>query len=269
MVDDVDMDVEDIDSKVIDIKLDGCVSVIPIVNKLGDSGKGRVVKITNSDLSIKRLRFLFRGYEGEVDFGSFDTSKIKDMSYMFANSKIENIDISNFNTEALSDIRNMFYDCEVSNIKFPIMNNTEEMTGLFSGCIVKGEIDISGLNTSKVDDMTDMFSDFKYKEKLDISSFKTANVESMRRMFKGVYTDSLDLSCFITKKVNDFSMMFTCCNIGELDIRSFNINEDANKTGMFCFSRIGRLIVNADTKSRLLDKLERIDRGYIDEVVVV
>ncbi|MBQ7564315.1 MAG: BspA family leucine-rich repeat surface protein [Lachnospiraceae bacterium] len=95
-------------------------------------------------------------------------------------------------------------------------------------------LDLSSFDTSKVTDMSYMFTNNSFNT-LDLSSFDTSNVTNMRAMFKGcLYLESIDVSGFDTSKVTGMSYMF----YGEeylnvLDVSKFDTSSVTNMKWMF------------------------------------
>ena len=106
------------------------------------------------------LFWLFR-YVEEIDVSGFDTSRVKDMSFMFSQMQtIKKLDLSNFNTENVTNMRQVF----------GLMDKLEEL-------------DISSFNTSNVTNMSTMFASVPKIKELDLSNFDTSKVENFREMF--------------------------------------------------------------------------------------
>ena len=79
---------------------------------------------------------MFHGCSGltKLDVSGFNTSYVKDMSYMFMYCKVTSLDVSGFNT-----------------------SNVTDMSYMFCGCSNLTSLDVSGFNTSNVKNMDDMF----------------------------------------------------------------------------------------------------------------
>ena len=67
-------------------------------------------KVTNMN-SMFQLRRLFNA----TGLGSWDVSKVTDMSYMFNYASKFNDDISNWNVGQVQQMRSMFYDASIFN----------------------------------------------------------------------------------------------------------------------------------------------------------
>ena len=145
-----------------------------------------------------------------IDTAGINTSRVKNMSYMFHSNKwaIKKINLAGFDT-----------------------SNVEDMSYMF-GCYDNRQgwsldpIDLSSFNTSKVTNMQGMFSN-SYLPSIDIRHFDTSNVTDMRSMFMGLRkATSLDLSGLNVKKVSNIQDIF------ELDYNTNNsILQSLNLSG--------------------------------------
>lgn len=129
-----------------------------------------------------------------VDLSSFNTAKVKYMSFMFNYSGLKSIDLSSFNTSSVRSMCSMFYGCRnLSRLDLSNFNtaNVEDMSGMFCECEGLESIDLSSFNTVKVEDMAGMFEGCKSLYQLDLSNFNTMNVKAMTEMFK----DCDNLNC--------------------------------------------------------------------------
>ena len=83
---------------------------------------------------------------------------------------------------------------------------------MFLNCVALTSIDVSNLDTSKVEDMSYMFSGCSVLASIDVSKFNTISVTSMNSMFNNCTAlTSLDVRNFDTSKVTDMSSMFSDC----------------------------------------------------------
>ena len=91
----------------------------------------------------------------EIDLSNFDTSKVKDMSYMFNNCKfLEKITFGKIKT-----------------------SKVENMEGLFHNCEKLISIDLSNFDTSSVTNMGSMFRQCRSLKSINTSRFNTSKVE--------------------------------------------------------------------------------------------
>ena len=96
-------------------------------------------------------------------------------------------------------------------------------------------IDLSNVDTSKVQDMGLMFKYCENLTSLDLSNFNTSKVVYMYEMFSGcVNLKQLDLGSFNTSKVKYMSAMFAQCSALEsVDLSSFDTSNVTMVPGMF------------------------------------
>ena len=169
---------------------------------------------------------LFEGYSNvtKIVFRDlFDTSRVTDMSHMFANcEKLEEVDVDSFDT---GKVTNMY--------------------AMFSYCKKLERVDVSRFNTSNVTDMGLMFAICAKLEKLDTGSFDTGKATNMKTMFCGCSTlKKLDVSGFNTKLVTDMSNMFLGCkNLKDLDVSNFYFQKEVNTNNMFKYSGMDGIAV--------------------------
>lgn len=125
------------------------------------------------------------------------------------------VDLSQFNTENIVDMTGMFFH--------------------YNGA----KLDVSMLDTSKVENFNDMFSNCVNLKTLDVSNFSTVNALSMERMFYNCSSlRYLDLTSFSTENVGTVSMMFwNCRELLGVDVSSFNTVNIGNMEEMFANCR--------------------------------
>lgn len=166
-----------------------------------------LVNNENSDSTVRK-RLFERTMFNHIDFKGVDTSRIKDMSYMFYNSRIESIDFRDFNTSNVLNMCKMFCRCDIE------------------------KLDLSNFDTSKVHDMSGMFMECKARY-INIDSFNTSNVTNMSEMFYCSRFMKLDLSHFDTTKVKNMEAIFAWSSIKILDVSSFNLKNTENYKHLF------------------------------------
>ena len=152
-----------------------------------------------------------------LDLSKFDTSNVKDMSYMFNNCQnLTSLDLSNFKTAKVTNMYQMFYNCSnLTSLDLPSFNtaNVTTMEQMFYGCSSLTSLDLSNYDNSKVTTMSETFSGCSGLTSLNLSNFKTANVTEINRMFYGCSgLKDLDLSSFNTAKVTTMGQMFYGCS---------------------------------------------------------
>ncbi len=182
--------------------------------------------LKTDEVTTMKKMFEFCNNLQKIDMSNLDLSKVTDMSYMFQKTSWENVDIiinmTNVKISSLTSMSYMFYDVYI------------------------GTIDLTNVDTSKVNDMYYMFgldikndkrqvqekvnnAEKKHSGKLEIiglNGFDTSQVTRMAGMFaNSMFVTSLDLSHFDTSKVADMQLMFwNCVSLKYLDISKFNLN---------------------------------------------
>lgn len=111
-------------------------------------------------------------------------------------------------------------------------DNGTNFSSLFY-CYSGSELDLSGLDTSRVTTMNNMFTYSYGLSSLNLSNWDTRSVGDMNSMFSNCSAlSSLDLSHFNTSNVSDMSYMFNYCT----GLASLNLNnwDTRNVTNMNC-----------------------------------
>ena len=185
---------------------------------------------------------MFRGCNNltELDLRMFDTSNVKSMYNMFAESGIKNVNLSSFVTHNLDGggMQRMFFNCtKLENLDLSSFDTSKvtDMSFMFRECSGLTSLDLSNFDTSQVTDMSQMFNYCSKLTSLDVSKFDTSNVTNMSSMFYYCSSlTSLDLSSFNTSKVTDMSFMFYYCSrLTNLDVSKFNTSKVTNMDYMF------------------------------------
>ena len=163
--------------------------------------------------------FLNTSDANSLDISHFDTSRVTNMSHMFAYSGINSLNLSNFDTSKVTDMRAMFYEMyRLTSINLSSFDTSHvtDMAYMFETVYYLKFLDLSNFDTSKVTSMSGMFHDMTYLTSLDISNFDTSNVENMGGMF-GLHDAAAGLdrlekiyvnNDFNTSKLRYFTDMF-------------------------------------------------------------
>ncbi len=173
----------------------------------------------------------------ELDLSSFDTRSLKTARSMFVGSNFTKLNVSGWRNDVLTDMLEMFAhmgeltEINISNFR---TNNVTNMSGTFKDDHKLRLLDLSSFNTSKVKGMGGLFSGLYKVTNINLSSFDTSNVEDMAHMFYAcVELASLNLNNFNTSKVTDMRNMFGGLTIPSLDLSSFNTARVTNMEDMF------------------------------------
>ena len=130
---------------------------------------------------------------------------------------MEEVDFSHMDTSKVITMAGLFKGCyKLTKIIYGDKFNTSIVTALnelFASCHGLTEVDLSKLDTKKVNTMDQMFEYSGNLKKITFGqNFNTAEVKRMRRMFANCESlKSVDLSKFNTSQVTMFESMFEGC----------------------------------------------------------
>ena len=149
-------------------------------------------------------------------------------SLMF--SYFYNLESVNFNNcvdlSGRTDLSHMFWWCyNLKSVDFAgVYTGNATYFGLFGGCRALESVDLSMLDTSRVESFEGMFLDCVQLQSVDLSGFDTSRAVSMASMFFNCPSlRSLDLSGFDTSRVTSMKEMFAGCEqLTDLNISGFN-----------------------------------------------
>lgn len=195
---------------------------------------------------VKNMSYMFHGGKWiikKINLAGFDTSNVEDMSYMFASyaggimENIEPIDFSNFNTSKVTNMQGMFSGSffRSINIRNFDTSNVTNMSDMFSGLHETTSLDLSNLNVKKVNDISRIFLDCRKLQDLNLSGWELDSVISMGGLFNNLSElTSLNLNSFTTKNVTDMSyMFFGTKKLANLDLSSFDTSKVTTMERMF------------------------------------
>ena len=123
-------------------------------------------------------------------------------------------------------------DKPMSDPQIPIVS----MYAMFDTCSSLTSLDLSNLDTSRVESMYSMFYSCTGLESLDLSNFDTSKVESMKYMFYRCtdLTTLNGLSNFDTSRVESmYSMFYSCTGLESLDLSNFDTSRVESMKDMF------------------------------------
>ena len=181
---------------------------------------------------ITDMSCLFAGFFDcyDRDFSGielWDVSNVTDMSSMFENSSF-NLDISSWDVSKVTNMSGMFYRTPFNqDISSWDVSNVIFMHYMFSGSSFNQ--DISSWDVSNVTDMSDMFGGSSFKQ--DISSWDVSNVTAMSSMFAGSSFNQ-DISSWDVSKVTNMSGMFSESSFNQ-DISSWDVSNVTDMSRMF------------------------------------
>ena len=132
----------------------------------GMRGLKRIQFIRFDTSNVREMKMMFSRCTEltSIDLTKFSTPHLKDMSNMFEIcKKLKTVDLSTFSMLRVNCIEHMFYSCyELEKIIFPPrkcfkLNELKRFTGVFSGCTLLKELDLSGIEGKLIDNMNGAF----------------------------------------------------------------------------------------------------------------
>lgn len=201
------------------------------------------IKFDNFNTSnVKNMSYMFANCSSlkEVSLESFDTSKVTSMNYMFYNcSSLTSIDLSGLNTSSLKLMNYMFHGCSSLaniNLKGIDISHVEEMYHLFYYCSSLTSIDLDGLNFSNVKYMMNMFRFCNSLTSVDFSkAIPSNNLYDIDSMFSDCKSLTyININNFKTSKLTFLGNLFSDCNSLEtIDLSNLDFNHVTKTQYMF------------------------------------
>ena len=168
---------------------------------------------------------------------SFSNARPTSCGYWFASfQSLEGIEgIEHLNTSETTSMEGMFYGCVVKNNMNLSAHNTSKvknMSNMFYNAQIPS-VSLSGLDCSEVTDMEAMFMNASISQ-IDLTGLRTSKLTSMGSMFEGCQIkDNLDLSGFNTEKVTSMSSLFKNCTATDICLTSFKTPNVTDMSSMF------------------------------------
>lgn len=168
---------------------------------------------------------------------SFSNARPTSCGYWFASfQSLEGIEgIEHLNTSETTSMEGMFYGCVVKNNMNLSAHNTSKvknMSNMFYNAQIPS-VSLSGLDCSEVTDMEAMFMNASISQ-IDLTGLRTSKLTSMGSMFEGCQIkDNLDLSGFNTEKVTSMSSLFENCTATDICLASFKTSNVTDMSSMF------------------------------------
>lgn len=168
---------------------------------------------------------------------SFSNARPTSCGYWFASfQSLEGIEgIEHLNTSETTSMEGMFYGCVVKNNMNLSAHNTSKvknMSNMFYNAQIPS-VSLSGLDCSEVTDMEAMFMNASISQ-IDLTGLRTSKLTSMGSMFEGCQIkDNLDLSGFNTEKVTSMSSLFKNCTATDICLTSFKTSNVTDMSSMF------------------------------------
>lgn len=192
-------------------------------------------KCNKSLLGYPVMMVSFEDYDyPTIDISGLDTSNLVSMSRMFFNTKIVNLDLTTFNSLKVRDMSFMFGNSDfLKSIKFSsnfFNGELKILSYMFSNCISLESLDLSGLNHARF--VEGMFAYCNSLKSININNFDISNIENFDRMFFNCSSLCfLDLRNFkpnINGSVLNQFMFGGCSNLSVLDITNFRLGRNSS-----------------------------------------
>lgn len=189
--------------------------------------------------NASHLFFNASSFTGNSSMANWNTSHVKDFSFMFAHTNMYqlpdtfNLPIGNWNTSAATNFKSLFENRKAFNQNLNSWNTSTvtNMSAMFSGCNAFNQ-PLNNWNTSNVTDMSRMFhSVFNFNQPLN--SWNTANVTNMSAMFEACTVFNQPLNNWNTSNVTNMSSMFAVCVAFNQPLNNWNTSNVTDMSAMF------------------------------------
>ena len=211
-----------------------CKSLFESCNLFGIPG----FKLDTSNVaSMERMFYnATKGVNKTLDMTSWDLSKVVTMSEMFAgNARFTSITFgSHPESTLLGNLSSMFAgytsgtSIDMSGVNTEKVNT---MASMFASC--SNLTSISMGSTARVNTMSNMFFNCSKLTSLTFTDLDTENLTNTSTMFRNCSLQSFDFSSFNTHNVTDMSYMFNGAGFTSLDLSNFDTSNVTSITNMF------------------------------------
>jgi surface protein len=197
--------------------------------------------------TVVSLEGTFNGADSfnHANIGAWDTSKVTDMSGMFANASSFNQSLNSWDTGKVTDMSFMFTSAASFNQSLNSWD-TSKVTNMsymfYEASLFNG--DVSNWKTGKVANMAAMFQTTSFNQSLN--SWDTGKVTDMSFMFANLLSFNGDVSNWYTGKVTDMSFMFS---------HAFSFNQDISNWDTSSVTDMGSMFRNATSFNQSLSSL--------------
>ena len=158
------------------------------------------------------------------------TSKVVDMSSLFANKEEFNQDISSWDVSKVTRMGSMFYETSFNqDISGWDVSSVNDMGGMF--LVTPFNQDISKWDVSSVTNMAFMFSSaISFNQ--DIGNWDVGKVESLFGVFAGAFFFNQDIGSWDVSNVKNFKLMFASTSFNQ-DISKWDVSNATSMDQMF------------------------------------
>jgi surface protein len=171
-----------------------------------------------------------------ANIGSWNTSTVTDMSYMFSGDAAFNQNIGNWNTAAVTTMSTMFANATAFNQDIGNWNTAAvtDMYYLFGGATSFNQ-NIGSWNTSSVTNMNSTFQGATAFNQ-NIGSWNTANVTNMYSLFMNAVNFNQNIGGWNTASVTDMGSMFNGAVAFNQPIGNWNTAAVTDMTQLFAYA---------------------------------
>ena len=182
-------------------------------------GGGTSAKVDGqlNTISCEDMSYMFAdsALEDYSFIGNFNTKNLKTAERMFYTCIIDNIDLSKWDTQNLRNAECMFYDCgylTTCNLDNWDVNNLKTCESLFAWCPLLETVSLNWKNTQTIQNAAYLFQKCIRLQTLDLSSFDNTEFGDTREMFAQCY----DLNTIYSggfKSLSSTNMFIDCTSI--------------------------------------------------------
>ena len=212
-----------------DSMFNGSSSYIPVTLSLDDDGCILEADLRNAIANWTSQKSSIISQIGDIS--TWDTSKVTNMSSLFANMGSFNEDIGSWNVSNVTTMSTMFYNSQTFNqdIGSWDVKNVTTMYRTFMGS--RFNQNIGSWDVGNVKYMNDMFwTNSYFNQPLD--HWNVSNVTNFSSMFKYARFNQ-DIGTWPVASGNNFNNMFANNPVFNQDLSSWDIQSSANLQGMF------------------------------------
>jgi len=195
------------------------------------------ISINNWDTSsVKDMSYLFSvAFAFNSPIGNWDTSKVTTMSNMFWNAKIFNQPLNTWQTSKVTDMTAMFKAAQAFNQPLNNWNTSmvTSMVDIFNNARQFNQ-PINNWNTSNVTDLTGAFS-FAMNFNQPLNNWNTSNVTKLTRTFASAELFNQNINSWNTSNVTDMSYTFSEAMAYNQPLSSWDTSQVTNMSYMFHF----------------------------------
>ena len=167
------------------------------------------------------------------DVSQWDTSKATAMGGMFDGATSANPDVSNWNVSKVIHMSLMFQGAKAAkpNVSNWNVSRADHMNHMFEGA-TSANPNVSNWNVSKVTSMINMFEGATSANP-NVSNWKVSNVTDMTSMFEGATKANPDVSKWNVSNVKYMGSMFKGAIAANPNVSKWNVSKVTSMTSMF------------------------------------